>query len=410
MRVISSWRADSDQNLKEALMAPGTLWNEDDDIGSKNEVTLERTRENTIKKMSVFGSVKLEDVLSNRLDEPLDRRSFGKFCKTLYCEDQLEFVLTIMLFKETRPTGILYRETVTSIETTAAAVVAAAVAWQRRQLEDIKRALEEGKDDTDVFDDTYKEIFNLLKWNVFHKFEQQTVLYKCVVDARSAMLWCCNRKQTPNCTKFFSVPEPTNVVHYRLYRLVASILGSIALVLYYMDKMHRMAYFCLFANFLGLLLRSICGFVSNKARRWGEAMSCVWTAATIVGVWLKCDPLVYALGGSQTLTGYVHSFSDDKQPEIEVDVVIVAAAAVAGGHRQTNIYDYMFPPMSQNYCSFRETVVCCSVLESSSTPIPKSSIGDERKGSYHEAHDGEHKSSFSWQRENRFIKISLGGA
>mmetsp|Transcript_11822 Transcript_11822/g.16371 ORF Transcript_11822/g.16371 Transcript_11822/m.16371 type:complete len:347 (-) Transcript_11822:599-1639(-) len=346
MHAISSWKASSDQDLKEALVAPGSLWDDDDDdIGSKYEVTLERTKEDKpIKKMSVFGSVKMEDVLNNRLEKPLDRRSFGKFCKKLFCEDQLEFVLTIMLFKEVRPTGVQYREAVASIrdqyiEPGSCREANISSVLRRKQLRGIKRTLEEGKDDMEIFDQTYREIFNLLKWNVFHKFEKETVLYKCVVDARSSMLWCCYRAQTPNCMAFFSVPEPTNVAHYRLYRLVASILGSVALALYYLHEEKHMAYYCLFANFLGLLLRSICGprldpfsvlvilvlepivrtfniletkFVSNKARRWGEAMSCVWTLGTIVGVWLKCDPLVYTLGVSQTVTGYVHSFSDDK--------------------------------------------------------------------------------------------------
>jgi len=41
-------------------------------------------------------------------------------------------------------------------------------------------------------------------------------------------------------------------------------------------------------------------------------MSAIWTGGIIFGVYFALDILVYMFAISQTLTGYVHAFTDDK--------------------------------------------------------------------------------------------------
>jgi len=324
------------------MKRPERLWR------GTEALSLASFKKSRVEKVSVLGDLTLESVLLNHFPNPLDLKTFGLFCEQEYSQENLAFILSIDLFRMVDPKNMEYIDAVTAIRDN---YLTPGAPWEvnigfdlrNKQLVVIENALaNEEMFGTMCFELAYREVKEMLRRDTFRRFKSAVALTGRVIEARYVALWCCFRDQTPTIKSFFTLPNPSNVVHYRLYRLIASILNTVALIDFGLNgggKDIGVGHVCLLVNLGTLTLRTISGprmdpmsfivifvleplvrylriwptkFVTNKSRRWGEGMSALWTLGVLVSLYFQLEVLVYVLGITQTLTGFVHAFSDDK--------------------------------------------------------------------------------------------------
>ncbi|GAB5370499.1 hypothetical protein AAMO2058_001498500 [Amorphochlora amoebiformis] len=332
------------------IARPSGLWapvdiavvspNEDSELEPKAYRTSLRDFKNTLQRAEVVGNFTLRDVIDNKLDKPLDLQTFGKYCESEFNEEHLAFYLLVSKFKQLKPTGEEYFNTLHKFRDLYIKVGSDSQVNIRYNITkhiNIIRESKQGPDYT-IFDAAQSEVFKLLENDVFKRFKDIVSLQAQIREARAQALWCCFRKETPDAKAFFTYPNPVDSSHARLIRGITGALLMVGCVEYglvrtnyiflatlaswmlrvisgpRLDPIWFFAIFVLDPIFVQWLQLISARYVTNKARRFADVMGVANMSLYIVPSFFPgpvSDPLVYIMAGVYSLGAWVHCFSPD---------------------------------------------------------------------------------------------------
>ncbi len=282
----------------------------------------------------------LEALIDGKYDSPFDIKTFWRFCERRFCEEQLNFVLTVRKFRELQPAGELYAKTVRRIadcylRVGAESEVNVSSRLREKVLASVDKAAE-GPPDWMIFSRPEAEVFRMLRNDVFVDFQNEVRTFAHVQEARTQALWCApSILRGMSLRSFFSFPNPVDAVHARLLHLIASILLIGGIV----ENQFSSGFgsWCYVVVLYGFVARTLCGarldptymfvlfvvdpiihkfniaeprYLKNKARRFAEANGVLFNAVILVAAMTGLLWLAWTLAGVFSLGGLLHGYKD----------------------------------------------------------------------------------------------------
>ncbi|GAB5361136.1 hypothetical protein AAMO2058_000688300 [Amorphochlora amoebiformis] len=225
-------------------------------------------------KIRIIGDYKLEDVLERRYTPPIDLNSYGEYCRSVLCEELLNFVLIVRLFRHhyfAKPHSLhenitrrifyvlrqeyliagskkqinippkLRRDTINEI-----------TAWLSGQVRKPEPSVELC---AAMLGKVEKYIVRNLNVDSFRRFKAHVTLKEQISIAKHQALWCCFRKETPTIFRFFTYPNPVDEMHARLSSLFIAFVFAFGLC----ETVHNQSPYAFSYITWVMISRAICG-------------------------------------------------------------------------------------------------------------------------------------------------------
>jgi len=227
------------------------LWNE---TGKKHPPA------DPVEKCIVANDLTLEDVLSNKLPEPLSVKRFSLLCIKNHVEECLAFLLLVRMLKRTRPPVEDYRVICHRIATKylgkgSENEINASTKIKRVIIANLTKIDTISQPDYKIFDVAEKEIMLMIRFGIFKRFKGMFTPEEDIPDIRECAIWSRKTGQLRKCRAFFKLPRFLPGVNQGLKNSLVFImlLGGLAEIVYLGSS------FILIAVAAGAILRITCG-------------------------------------------------------------------------------------------------------------------------------------------------------